>query len=122
MLSDHPAVPVLAVTDLDRARQFYEGTLGLSTQGDAAEGVMYRAGGVDLLVSDVLMPRQTGPEMVAALAERWPGMAVLFVTGYAETAALSHGHLPEGMQVMTKPFELSALGQRVQALVRAARD
>ena len=50
MLSDHPAVPVLAVTDLDRARQFYEGTLGLSPQGDAAEGVMYRAGGVDLLV------------------------------------------------------------------------
>ena len=50
MLSDHPAVPVLAVTDLDRARQFYEGTLGLTSGGDVAEGVMYRAGGVNLLV------------------------------------------------------------------------
>ena len=50
MLSDYPAVPVLAVSDLGRARAFYEGTLGLSPTTEVAEGVMYRAGGVDLLV------------------------------------------------------------------------
>lgn len=38
---------------------------------------------VDLLISDVLMPKQTGPEMVAGLLPRFPHLAVLFVTGYA---------------------------------------
>ncbi len=50
MLSDFPAMPVLAVTDLPRARRFYEDTLGLSPGEDAPDGVVYRAGGVDLLV------------------------------------------------------------------------
>jgi catechol 2,3-dioxygenase-like lactoylglutathione lyase family enzyme len=50
MLSDFPAMPVLAVTDLDRARRFYEDTLGLGPGDEAPDGVVYRAGGVDLLV------------------------------------------------------------------------
>jgi catechol 2,3-dioxygenase-like lactoylglutathione lyase family enzyme len=50
MLSDYPAVPVLAVTDLDRARAFYEGTLGFVPDGDVAEGVVYRSGGGTFLV------------------------------------------------------------------------
>lgn len=44
MLSDYPAVPTLAVSDLQRAREFYEGVLGLSPQGEPAEGVMYGVG------------------------------------------------------------------------------
>ena len=50
MLSDFSAMPVLAITDLDRARSFYEGTLGFSAVREVADGVMYRAGGVDILV------------------------------------------------------------------------
>lgn len=50
MLSDHRAVAVLAVTDLDRARQFYEGVLGLTSEDGAMGGVTYRTGGVDLYV------------------------------------------------------------------------
>lgn len=49
MLSDHPANAVLAVRDLDRARRFYEDTLGFSPT-EAMEGVRYRAGGVELFV------------------------------------------------------------------------
>ena len=50
MLSDSTAIPVLAVTDLERARSFYEGTLGLRSSRDAAEGVLYAVGGGELLV------------------------------------------------------------------------
>ena len=50
MLSDYPAMPVLAVTDLDRARRFYEDTLGVSGGTEVPGGVMYRAGGVQFLV------------------------------------------------------------------------
>lgn len=49
MLSDFDAMPVLAVTDLDRARAFYETTLGFTPE-ESVEGVFYRAGGVTILV------------------------------------------------------------------------
>lgn len=50
MLADYPAVPVLAVTDLERARQFYEGVLGLTSSQPSAEGVVYDVAGGHLLV------------------------------------------------------------------------
>ena len=49
-----------------------------------------------------------------------PGLQVLFVTGYAENAVLSHGHLDPGMHVMTKPFEMVALARRVRELTGTA--
>lgn len=51
MLSAHPAIPVLAVTDIDRATAFYEGTLGF-THGDVEtpEGIMYGAANGGFLV------------------------------------------------------------------------
>ncbi|ACZ30417.1 Glyoxalase/bleomycin resistance protein/dioxygenase [Xylanimonas cellulosilytica DSM 15894] len=50
MLTDHPAIPVLAVSDLDRARSFYEGTLGLPDPVAAAGGVVYRTASGGFLV------------------------------------------------------------------------
>ena len=50
MLSDLTATPVLAVSDLARARAFYEGTLGFRPSREAAEGVLYAAGGGEFLV------------------------------------------------------------------------
>ena len=50
MLSDYPAVPTLAVSDLQRARQFYEGVLGLMPQGEQTEGVMYGVKSGEILV------------------------------------------------------------------------
>lgn len=50
MLSESTAIPVLAVTDLERACSFYEGTLGFRSSREAAEGVLYRVGSGELLV------------------------------------------------------------------------
>jgi catechol 2,3-dioxygenase-like lactoylglutathione lyase family enzyme len=50
MLSDYAAVPTLAVSDLQRAREFYEGVLGFTSEGDVADGVMYRSGNGSFLV------------------------------------------------------------------------
>ena len=50
MLSDHSAIPVLAVTDMERARAFYEGTLGFSSEGDVPDGVVYRTSNGGFLV------------------------------------------------------------------------
>ena len=80
----------------------------------AAPAALEAAGGVDLLVSDVLMPRQTGPEMANALAARWPAMGVLFVTGFAgDTAAADL----DGRCVLRKPFTLAALERAIDEAI-----
>ena len=58
-----------------------------------------------------------GRQVADAARELRPGLKVLFVTGYAETAILSHGHLDPGMQVVTKPFDMTALGKRIQDMI-----
>ena len=50
MLADHAAIPVLAVTDLDRAREFYEGTLGFTSGAEVPDGVLYRTSNGGFLV------------------------------------------------------------------------
>jgi hypothetical protein len=42
---------------------------------------------------------------------------VLFITGYAENAVVGNGHLDAGMQVMTKPFAMAALGDKVREMI-----
>jgi signal transduction histidine kinase/ActR/RegA family two-component response regulator len=65
---------------------------------------------IDLIISDVLMPGQTGPEMIAAIGPRFPHVAVLFVTGFAgEANASEFGSHP----VLRKPFTLSGLERAI---------
>jgi two-component SAPR family response regulator len=52
-----------------------------------------------------------------AARELRPDLKVLFVTGYAENAVLSHGHLDPGMQVVTKPFDMGTLARRIQQMM-----
>ena len=65
---------------------------------------------VDLILSDVLMPGRTGPEMVRALPARWADTPVLFVTGYAGEL---DGEGFAGRAVLRKPFTLAALERAV---------
>ena len=81
-------------------------------EGRLAEG----QGGFDLILSDVLMPELTGPEMVAQLKQRWPALSVLFVTGYAGDA--SEDAAFGDHDVLRKPFTLSALDQAIRRETR----
>lgn len=77
-------------------------------EGQMADG----RGGFDLILTDVLMPKLTGPEMIAQLKQRWPDLPVLFVTGYAGDASeiASFGD----HDVLRKPFTLAALDQAIR--------
>jgi DNA-binding response OmpR family regulator len=55
--------------------------------------------------------------MADAARQSRPELKVLFITGYAENAAVGNGHLERGMAVMTKPFQLEALAARVQEMI-----
>ncbi|HVJ00214.1 MAG TPA: ATP-binding protein [Sphingomonas sp.] len=73
---------------------------------------------IELIVSDVLMPGQTGPEMIAALAPQYAHVAVLFVTGYAGDAT---GEDFGGHTVLRKPFTLAALESAIGAALAVDR-
>ena len=67
-------------------------------------------GPFDLVITDVLMPGQTGPEMITGLLQRRPDLAVLFVTGYAgEGSAADFG----GRPVLRKPFTIAGLERAI---------
>ncbi len=72
---------------------------------------------VSLIISDVLMPRQTGPEMVAGLHARFPHVPVMFVTGYAG----EEGGDLANYQLLRKPFTLAGLEQAIAETLHRQR-
>jgi PAS domain S-box-containing protein len=75
---------------------------------------------IDLLITDVGLPGGVNGRQVADAARiTRPELKVLFITGYAENAVVGNGHLEAGMQVITKPFAMSALGARVREIIES---
>ena len=73
---------------------------------------------VDLLVTDVGLPGgMNGRQVADAARVSRPDLKILFVTGYAENAAVGNGHLDAGMAVITKPFEVAGLGNKVREMI-----
>jgi len=73
---------------------------------------------IDLMVTDVGLPGgMNGRQLADAMRERRPGMKVLFITGYAENAAVGNGLLAPGMQVMTKPFAMDVLTAKIRSML-----
>lgn len=73
---------------------------------------------IDLLISDVGLPGgMNGRQMADAARASRPDLKVLFITGYAENSVIGNGRLDPGMQVLTKPFALETLAEKVRQLV-----
>jgi CheY-like chemotaxis protein len=115
VIDDEPLLRMLILDVLDengyRALEAADGPGGLKIlQSDVR---------IDLLITDVGLPGGMNGRQVADAARKLrPGLKVLFVTGYAENALIGHGHLEPGMQVLTKPFPVATLGQRIRDLIQ----
>ena len=72
---------------------------------------------IDLLVTDVGLPGLNGRQLADAARISRPGLHILFMTGYAENAAINGGFLAPGMELLTKPFAIDALAQRLSAIL-----
>ena len=87
---------------------------------DGAAGIKVLQSGakIDLLITDVGLPNGMNGRQVADAARRIrPGLKVLFITGFAENAAVGNGHLEPGMELLTKPFTLEALSAKVAEML-----
>jgi PAS domain S-box-containing protein len=72
---------------------------------------------IDLLVTDVGLPGMNGRQLADQARETRPGLKILFITGYAENAAIAKGFLQPGMEMITKPFDLDNLSRRIRDMV-----
>ncbi len=68
----------------------------------------------DLLLTDVIMPEMGGPELAQNLSRKFPGMKVLFASGYTDSALSHRGGLDEGVDLIEKPFTPTVLIKRLR--------
>jgi CheY-like chemotaxis protein len=113
VVEDEPAVRALVVDLLDelgyRSVEAADGLAGLKViQGEDR---------IDLLVTDIGLPGLNGRQLADAARLLRPGLKVLFMTGYAENAAIAGGFLAPGMEMMTKPFAIDALADKIKSII-----
>jgi PAS domain S-box-containing protein len=116
---------LLIVEDERAVRELTRHVLGLHGYRtlDAANGSEALAvaaahdGPIDLLVTDVVMPGMSGPELAAKLQTARPETAVLFVSGYTSHAAVRGEILQEGSDFLQKPFTPTDLAATVRKIL-----
>lgn len=110
VVDDEPTIRMLIVEVLEEA--------GYATleadDAPSALRILESGARISLLVSDVGLPGgMNGRQLADAARVSRPDLKVLFVTGYAENAAVGNGLLDSGMEVITKPFMVSDLAMKI---------
>ncbi len=111
VVEDEPAVRGLTLRCLESNGYT---VLQASNGEEALEIAARHAGRLDLLLTDVIMPGASGPELARRLLERRPGLCVLYVSGYTDAAMASNGVLGPGAAFLQKPFTPAALARKVR--------
>jgi PAS domain S-box-containing protein len=114
VVDDEVLVRMLAVEQLEE--------LGYSVieagDGPSALKILNSPQPISLLITDVGLPGgMNGRQVADAARQQRPGLRVLFITGYAENAVVGNGHLEPEMAILTKPFNVTELADRVRSMI-----
>ena len=111
VVEDEPAVAGLVKQALE-----LEGYQVLEARNGAAALRMFRKAGkdVDLILTDVVMPVMSGPELVARILESRPDLPALFMSGYTDDILDDHGFAIQDVHLLRKPFSTTQLVEKVR--------
>jgi CheY-like chemotaxis protein len=117
----HSAARILVVEDsrpiLDFVQFLLEGAGHTVLATEFPEEALILAGGdetIDLLVSDVVMPQMSGPELYERLLEARPGLKVLFMSGYPDSVEILRKEDDNTVDFIAKPFTSEAFLKHVE--------
>jgi PAS domain S-box-containing protein len=114
VIDDEPTVRMLIVEVLEEAGY----TALEADDGPSGLKILQSDMRIDLLITDVGLPGGMNGRQVADAARlSRPDLKVLFVTGFAENAAVGNGHLEPGMEVITKPFVMVELANKITEMI-----
>jgi len=115
------AQKVLVVEDSDGLREFTRRllerqgyTVLVAANLEEATRVFDANGAIEVLLTDVVMPGGSGPELAALLVKRRPSLKVIYMSGYTDEAIVHHGVIDAGIAFLHKPFTSDALGQKIR--------
>jgi PAS domain S-box-containing protein len=115
---------ILVVEDEDRVRQLSVSLLQElgyqvidAPDGATALALLERTPRVDLLFTDVGLPRMNGRQLADEARRRHPQLKILFTTGYAKNAIVHHGRLDPDVHLIGKPFTFAELSEKVRAVL-----
>ena len=96
-------------------RQGY--TVLVAAHADEATQLFDRNPSIDVLLTDVVMPGASGPELTKRLVERRPELKVIYMSGYTEEAIVQHGVVNPGIAFLHKPFTSQTLGAKIREVL-----
>jgi len=84
---------------------------------DALRVAQDHPGSIAMLLTDVVMPHVSGPELARKLGQRFPALRVLFMSGYTDDAVVRHGLLQADVSFLQKPYTPLALARKVRQVL-----
>ena len=112
---------VLLVEDADALRELTKRllerqgyTVLAAANAEEARQLFMSHAAIDLLLTDVVMPGASGPDLVIQLLKERPTLKVIYMSGYTDEAIVHHGVLAPGIDFVAKPFTSETLGQKVR--------
>ena len=84
-----------------------------ASDANAAIKVLESSQAIDMMISDVGLPGMNGRQLAEIARQHFPDLPILFVTGYAENAAIRAGFLGTNMAMVTKPFQMEDLAAKI---------
>jgi signal transduction histidine kinase/CheY-like chemotaxis protein len=89
----------------------------VAVSAEDAIGLVERNPDIDVILTDVVMPGASGPELTRQLLTTRPDLRVLYMSGYTEDTIVHHGILAPGIAFLHKPFSSDSLGRKLQEIL-----
>jgi signal transduction histidine kinase/CheY-like chemotaxis protein len=113
IVEDEDAIRELATRFLER--QGY--SVLVAANAEEAFRLVTSDATIDVLLTDVVMPGASGPELTNRLVALHPALKVIYMSGYTEAAIVQHGILNPGVAFLNKPFTSETLGRKIRQVL-----
>jgi CheY-like chemotaxis protein len=117
LVEDEPTI--LRMTRMMLERKGYT-VISAATPAEAKEKAKNHSTVIDLLMTDVVMPQMNGRDLAGQITALYPGIGLLFMSGYTSNVIAHQGILDNGVAFIQKPFSMADMTEKVRELLDMA--